>query len=406
MVSSFPNPFRPGAGHPPPYLAGRDHEKREFAKLLAQRPVMTNLVLTGLRGVGKTVLLETLKPIALQSRWMWAGADLSESATVSEESIAVRILADLAPLVANVVVDEQESRRIGFAAESRKTPVRLEFGILKAVFDDTPGLVADKLKAALELVWASLRHTDVDGIVLAYDEAQNLADQAADQQYPLSLLLDVFQSIQKRGLPILLVLTGLPTLFPKLVAARTFAERMFRVSMLEQLSDAESREAIIRPTKEHGCPVKFTAATVGRIIEHSGGYPYFIQFLCRELFDSYVQQRAQGTTRVEVTIARAVTKLDSDFFAGRWNRVTDRQRELLALVAQLPDCDDEFTVLQIVAKSRQALAKPFSASHVTQILAKLGENGLVYKNRRGRYSFAVPLLGGFIRRQEAPPERA
>jgi hypothetical protein len=67
----FANPFRPGAGHPPPYLAGREEEKREFSQLLEQQPILTNLVLTGLRGVGKTVLLETFKPIAISRSWLW-----------------------------------------------------------------------------------------------------------------------------------------------------------------------------------------------------------------------------------------------------------------------------------------------------------------------------------------------
>ena len=74
---SFSNPFRPGAGHMPPYLAGRQGEIDEFRKLLRQEAVLENMVLTGLRGVGKTVLLETLKPIALNSGWLWVGTDLS-----------------------------------------------------------------------------------------------------------------------------------------------------------------------------------------------------------------------------------------------------------------------------------------------------------------------------------------
>ena len=396
----FANPFRPGAGHPPPYLAGREEEKREFSQLLEQQPILTNLVLTGLRGVGKTVLLETFKPIAISKSWLWAGADLSESASVSEESIALRILADLSPLVANVVVAETEQRRIGFAATPAKRPLRLDSALLKRVYDQTPGLVSDKLKSALELVWSSLRHTQVRGVVLAYDEAQNLGDQADRHQYPLSLLLDVFQSIQKRQLPFLLVFTGLPTLFPKLVEARTFAERMFHVTMLSRLDEAESRDAILKPILQQGCPVRFSEPAVREIIRHSGGYPYFIQFLCREMFDSYLQQKASGRVDPVVTVNQTVRKLDSDFFAGRWNRVTDRQRELLAVVAALPHCDEEFTVQEIVEQSKK-LTKPFSASHVNQILGKLTENGLVYKNRHGRYSFAVPLLGDFIRRQEA-----
>ena len=187
----FTNPFRPGAGHPPPYLAGREEEQQEFARLLDQQPILANLVLTGLRGVGKTVLLETFKPIAISRGWLWAGTDLSESASVSEEIIALRILADLAPLVANVVVAETEQPRIGFAASSEKRLLRLDFALLKRVYDQTPGLVSDKLKAVLELVWASLKRTKLRGVVLAYDEAQNLGDQAASHQYPLSLLLDV-----------------------------------------------------------------------------------------------------------------------------------------------------------------------------------------------------------------------
>ena len=400
MTTPFQNPFRPGAGHAPPYLAGRAAEQQEFTRFLDQSPVLTNLVLTGLRGVGKTVLLETLKPIAIQQGWLWAGTDLSESASVSEEIIAVRLLADLAPLVAGIKVGETERRQTGFTAAVEKTPLRLDFELLKQLYDGTPGLASDKLKNVLEFTWSCLSHTKCRGVVLAYDEAQNLSDQAESRQYPLSLLLDVFQSIQKKGLPYMLVLTGLPTLFPKLVEARTFSERMFHVMTLGRLKEKDSRDAILKPIAEQNCPVSFTEQAVKEISDHSGGYPYFIQFLCRELFDTYLQQKAAGETKPRTTVAQSVRKLDSDFFAGRWNRVTDRQRDLLTVVAVLPNCDDEFTVQEIVEESVRSLKKPFGASHVNQILAKLAENGLVYKNRHGRYSFAVPLLGGFIKRQQ------
>lgn len=399
-IALFQNPFRPGAGHAPPYLAGREEEQQELSKLLDQEPILTNLVLTGLRGVGKTVLLETFKPIAIQKGWLWAGTDLSESATVSEDIIGVRILADLAPLVSGIKVGESEQRRAGFTASVEKKALHLDFELLKRLYDTTPGLASDKLKSVLEFTWSCLSHTKCRGVVLAYDEAQNLSDQAAGNQYPLSLLLDVFQSVQKKGLPFLLVLTGLPTLFPKLVEARTYSERMFHVMTLGRLKEKDSRDAILKPITEQSCPVRFTEQAVKGIIEHSGGYPYFIQFLCRETFDSYLQQKAAGAAKPKVTIAQSLHKLDSDFFAGRWNRVTDRQRELLTVIALLPNCDEEFTLQEIVEESQRSLKKPFGASHVNQILAKLADNGLVYKNRHGRYSFAVPLLGGFIKRQQ------
>src|SRR4051812_13738928 len=90
--SKFKNPFRPGAGHMPPYLAGREQEKNDFERLLKQETILENLVLTGLRGLGKTVLLETFKPLAIQSGWLWAGTDLSESTSITEENLAIRLL--------------------------------------------------------------------------------------------------------------------------------------------------------------------------------------------------------------------------------------------------------------------------------------------------------------------------
>ncbi|QQR85727.1 MAG: AAA family ATPase [Flavobacteriales bacterium] len=395
----FTNPFRPGAGHPPPYLAGREEEKREFEKMLEQDVVLDNLILTGLRGVGKTVLLETFKPIALKHGWLWAGTDLSESATVSEHNLAIRVMADLAPLVTGLQIAEQEHPRVGFKATPRKEPVLLSYELLESVYTSTPGLVADKLKAVLELVWHALQPTKIKGIILAYDEAQNLSDQAVQGQYPLSLLLEVFQSLQKKGFLYMLVLTGLPTLFPKLVEARTFAERMFHVTMLDKLNSKASREAIQRPIQQQSCPVSFEEREIKEIISSSGGYPYFIQFICRECFDSFLQQQARGVVKPMVSVGQIVRKLDSDFYAGRWNKVTDRQRELLSVIAGLKNANDEFSVQQIVERASSELSKGFSPSQVTQMLSKLSENGLVFKNRHGRYSFAVPLLGDFIQRQ-------
>src|ERR1700733_12218366 len=109
----FANPFRPGAGHMPPYLAGREHEQREFKRLLQQAPILQNMVLTGLRGVGKTVLLETFRPLALQENWGWVGTDLSESASLSEERMAIRLITDLSVLASNVTVP-MTNREAGF----------------------------------------------------------------------------------------------------------------------------------------------------------------------------------------------------------------------------------------------------------------------------------------------------
>lgn len=390
--SRIANPYRPGAGHPPPYLAGRAEEQAEFARLLEQEVVLENLVVTGLRGVGKSVLVDTFKPIAIAGGWLWAGSDLSEAASVSEEAMATRLLTDLAVATSALVIRETAERGVGFVAEARLKKVALTFDTMRAVFTATPGLVADKLKAVLELVATAIRGTK-RGVVFAYDEAQNLADRADYDQYPLSMLLDVFQSLQRRGVPFLLLLTGLPTLFPKLVEARTYAERMFRVRFLRRLSDSDSRDAILKPLQARS-PVRFDGPSVDLIVTTSRGYPFFIQYICRDAFDAFL-----SLDRPSVPIPEIMRKLDTDFFAGRWARATDRQRELLYVIASLPSSDDEFTVLEIVERSRDLLAKGFNSSHVNQMLAALSASGLVYKNRHGKYSFAVPLFGEFVLRQ-------
>lgn len=396
---SFPNPFRPGAGHPPPYLAGRTTEIQDFERLLTQPVILTNLVLTGLRGVGKTVLLEgSLKPLARSKGWLWTGNEISEAINVSEERLAQRLITDLSVLTSQYEVDRTIMHGMGFVPQREEHPVIFDHRLMEGLYKSTPGLVSDKLKVVLEATWGVVKQSGVKGIILAYDEAQNLADRAEKDEYPLSLLLDVFQSIQKKGVPIMLVLTGLPTLFPKLVDARTFAERMFKVITLDKLNDRDSRDAIERPIKDNLCPVEFTPAAVDEIANRSGGYPYFIQYVCYEMFEAYLGP-TDGAPNPGITVAHIARKLDSDFFAGRWNNVTDRQRDLLRLIALLVNPDDEFTIQEVVEVSKRNGTKPFSPSHVSQMLSALSDQGLVFKNRHGKYSFAVPMMAAFIKRQ-------
>ena len=396
--TSFINPFRPGAGHMPPYLAGREHEKKEFLKLTSQSTILENMVLTGLRGVGKTVLLDTFKPLAIANKWLWVGTDLSESASISEDNLAIRLLTDLSVVTSNTLISREQISKIGFSNKQEIIENNLGFDFLFNLYQKTPGLVLDKLKSILEFTWNCLKPQNISGLIFAYDEAQNLSDQATNSQYPLGVLLDAFQSIQKKDIPFMLILTGLPTLFPKLVDSRTFAERMFRVVFLKRLNEKDSEDAILKPINSNKCSVKFTDESVNLIIKHSGGYPYFIQFICREAYDTFLPKIAAGET-ASVPLEEITRKLDTDFFAGRWSRATDRQRELLLLISQLDNSEEEFSVQDIVELSKKITQKPFSNSHVNQMLNSLSLAGLIYKNRFGKYSFAVPLLSQFILRQ-------
>lgn len=315
-------------------------------------------------------------------------------------------MADLAVIASQLVVARRQVPTIGFSPEQKEQTLSLNYDTLSAYYGSRPGLTVDKLKAVLELVWNALPKDSVRGIVFAYDEAQNMADHAGDKQYPLSLVLELFQSVQAKGMRFMFVLVGLPTLFPKLVEARTWAERMFHVVTLGRLSDEASRSAIEKPIKDSKRPIVPTSTMIGEMAAAAGGYPYFIQFIGREVYDVALQKYHKGEP-LHISIADITRKLDEDFFSGRWAKATDRIRDLLRVVAELETGENEFTVQEIVAKAKVLvvsgkISANFSSSYANQLLSKSIGAGFVYKNRHGRYLLAVPLLGRFIRRQ--PPD--
>ncbi len=400
------NPFRPGAGTKPLYLAGRTNEQTEFVRALQRDEFTQNLIITGLRGVGKTVLLDELKPLAPQHGWLWTGNDWNEAAAVTEKDVATRLIVDLAAVLSPLVAYHEEQLPFGFVGPRPSVNIRpLHFNDLWNIYNQTPGFDSDKLKAVLEHVGKIIANANIRGIVFAYDEAQNLYDKKDKGQHPLSLVVDVFSNLQKRniGCQFLLILTGLPTLITNLNEARTYTERMFHTFSLDRLTDEETRQAIIRPIEISASPLGFSKTTIETIVRESRGYPFLIQYFCKEVFDAWIGKIKMGEAP-SVPMTEIMAKLDLDFFAPRWNRATDRQQTFMQVIASLDNGDREFSVQDITVKSRKILKKPFNPSHTTQMLGHLAEKGLIYRNKRGSYCFAVPLLADYIKRQMWDPD--
>lgn len=198
----------------------------------------------------------------------------------------------------------------------------------------------------------------------------------------------------------MLVLTVLPTLNE----VRTYTERMFHVLQLGQLEDEDARQAVMRPLEITRSTLKFAPKTIDRIVSMSGGYPYFIQFIGKEVFDAWIGRLALGEA-ASVPEHEILAKLDQDFFSLRWENATDRQQQFMKVIATPQNAEDEFSVPEIVAASREILKTGFTNSHAIQLLQALAERGLTYRNRRGSYSFAVPLLPRFIQRQAFDPSK-
>ncbi len=139
------------------------------------------------------------------------------------------------------------------------------------------------------------------------------------------------------------------------------------------------------------------------MVELSGCYPYFIQFFAWEAYDLREQRRIQGREG-DLPIDEIPRKLDEHFFRGRWSRLTDRQRELLTAAAHIDGTDGEFSLGDLVERSKM-LDNGFSHSNANQILRTLIKAGLLYKHRHGRYRFALPLMDKFIRRATVEDRR-
>ncbi|MGR3913090.1 MAG: ATP-binding protein [Gammaproteobacteria bacterium] len=396
------NPYTPGAAHAPPYLAGRDAERGEFSRLLKQTRILENLVLTGIRGIGKTVLLrEAFRKDAVENGWLWVGSDISEEVSAGEGNLARRLFADLNTYSGDWECTADRRNPLGFTGAAERKPIFFDYQSMMLLFEQEPGLTSDKIKRVLLIAWGLMQKhmPQKKGIIFAWDEAHNLADRRADKQYSLSVLLDVFNSLQSQGAPFMLALAGLPTLFPNLVESRAYTERMFRVVTLDNLSAGDSYQAIMKPLKKAPAKKFFEAIGEKTLYQLTKGYPYFIQFWGRELYDylaAGVDMSAKD--RYAGIVRRIFKKLDADFFEGRWAKLTDRQRDLLRIIAFLENSNAEFTVQEIVNASKGS-GDAFGGSHVNQMLTSLYEKGMVFKTRHGKYVLVVPLLDEYIRRR-------
>ncbi len=396
------NPYRPGAGHSPPILAGREKERDHFRKLLRQEFTTENILITGLRGFGKTVLLNQMKQTAEAEDWLWVGNDLSESSALSEERLAIRILTDLSQSLAVVLAKAAGRSPNPSASQDLEAIDELEsntFASLKAKYERTPGLPSDKLKTVLGRIGSLLGEAKLRGIILAYDEAQCLSDHAQQNEFPMSMLVETVGALQKRDgiTPCLLVLSGLPQVFDALTASRTYTERMFHVMRLDRLSRSETEAALHTPLEDLMPPLYCPKELLNKVASMTGGYPYLIQFFGKELVAALLNNGGVINEH-DFPSPDVLDRLDAGLFAARWNKTTDKQRSFLRLVANRDTpVSPDFSAAEILASDR--VGAQFDNAQANQMLLALCERGLIYRTRHGRYAFTVPMSETMILRR-------
>ena len=391
------NPYAPGAGQRPPELAGRDGELDTFAVVLERvargRPERS-IVLTGLRGVGKTVLLNALRSAAVRAKWgtgKWeARPDQRLRRPISAAlHMAVRELGhgqadDVQQVLGVIKAFAQRDTVPGAKLREKWNP-----GI------DAPALTGRADSGDIEIDLVELL-TDVGGlaadvgrgIALFVDEMQDLHPE------DVSALCAACHEISQAGLPVIVVGAGLPHLPSVLSASKSYSERLFRYARIDRLPREAADLALQSPAQEEDAA--FEPNALDEMYAVTGGYPYFIQAYGKVAWD--LAPRSPITVAdVRVAAPEADAELAVGFFGSRYERATPGEREYLRGMADAAGLEadaDETESVTTAAVADVLDRKPQSLSPARDALLK---KGLIYSSERGRIAFTVPHFGRYLR---------
>ncbi|MGH3713838.1 MAG: AAA family ATPase [Micromonosporaceae bacterium] len=389
------NPYAPGAGQRPPELAGRDRELAMFEVVLERvargRPERS-LILTGLRGVGKTVLLNTLRSQAIGRLWGTGKIEARPEQSIRRPVAAALHMAirELAPRHrAPERIDELLSVLKAFALRANPTGAKLRDRWQPGI--DLPAAEgrADSGDIEIDLVElftdAAGIATDVGtGIALFIDEMQDVG--AADT----SALCAACHELSQLGAPLIVVGAGLPHLPAILSASKSYSERLFRYQRIDRLERSAADQALTAPAEREG--VEYDPKALQELYDKSGGYPYFVQAYGKATWD-HAPASPIAPSDVTVAAPEAEGELAVGFFGSRYDRATPSEREYMRTMASLEDEDDPVATAE-VAKSLGRKASSLSPARDSLI-----KKGLIYSGERGTVAFTVPHFGRYLRTQ-------
>jgi hypothetical protein len=395
-VDPVRNPYAPGAGQRPPELAGRDRELKQFEvtleRVAAGRPERS-MVLSGLRGVGKTVLLNALRGLAVKRAW---GTGKLEARP--DQSLRLPLAQAVHAAVRDVSHRHRDPDRVDAVAGVLKSfALRARLEDRKGVRWQPPtDVTATKGRADsgdLELDLVEL-FTDVAGLALDLgvgiaifvDEMQDIGTGE------LAALCGACHEISQQGAPLVVVGAGLPHLPVALAASKSYAERLFRYVVVDRLPREMADRALLVPAGTED--VDYHPKALDELYALTDGYPYFVQAYGKVTWDLAVASPIQVSDVLEAA-PEAEAELAVGFFGARFDRATPAERDYMRAMADLAAHHDDGAVT--TAEIARALGRrPQSLSPARDGLIK---KGLVYSSERGTVAFTVPHFGKFLRTQ-------
>ncbi|MCL2543447.1 MAG: ATP-binding protein [Nocardioidaceae bacterium] len=390
------NPYAPGAGQRPPELAGRGEQLAAFDVVLERvsrgRPERS-LVLTGLRGVGKTVLLNALRGAAVRKGWgtgkLEARPDQSlRRPLASALHQAVRELGHPEPdETAQVlgVVRAFVERDAGADAKLRdKWSPGIDASVVRGR-GDSGDIEIDLVELLSDI--GGLAADVGKGVGIFVDEMQDLG---ADD---VSALCAACHELSQSGLPVIVVGAGLPHLPAVLSASKSYSERLFSYQRIDRLARDAADRALSAPAAEEDA--EYDPAALDAMYDATGGYPYFIQAYGKAVWD--LAPRTPITAAdISVAAPEAERELAVGFFGSRYERATPGEREYLRAMADAAGEGGDDPVGAVATAEVAAVLgkKPQSLSPARDALLK---KGLIYSGERGRIAFTVPHFGRYLR---------
>ena len=381
------NPFTPGAGSLPPELAGRSLVI-EDGQVLAGRTLMgryeKSLLLIGLRGVGKTVLLKHLAESARQNGVLPIQVEVRNAKSDMEE-LTLRLREALSELD---------------YAEKAKAQIHHAFSVLRNFvksFSINIGDFGIAIEATAGVATSGKMELDLSEVLIAVAKAAKSANRAIglyiDELQNLELeamrgiIVAIHQSAQN-ALPFYLVGSGLPSIRGLVGKSKTYAERMFNYADIGALSEPDVDAAITIPLNGNGLDIEREAIHV--IYEQTCGYPYFLQEYGYQLWLS-AQEKLITKTDVDAIVDDVRRRLDVNFFDVRFDRVSNQERRFLRAMAD-GEGAESVPVADVAARLNRTL------SSISPVRSSLIRKGMLYSPSHGRVAYTVPLFGDYIKR--------
>jgi len=383
------NPYTPGAGLVPNYLAGRDkaiEEAKEVISYVAHGYPTRSIIYYGLRGVGKTVLLNKIEDIASENGVLYEHIEVSE-----RSSFKISISLHIQKLIKQMSVKEKaksyaqkamsvlKAFKITYSPEG-EISLGLSEDVAAAVGVSDTGNFANDL-TELFVSMGTLAKSSESSVCLFIDEIQYLKDDEFEA------LITAIHRINQKGLPVTLFAAGLPKIAKIAGDIKSYAERLFSFISIDSLNSEAAKLALIEPAKKIG--ITFTDEAIDKILSVTEGYPYFLQEYGKQVW-AFIKDDNIDITSVQESYPIFEKSLDDSFFKVRYDRATPKEKEfMLAMVkcGELP-C----TIAQIANKMNT------NVKSISPLRAQLIYKGFIYATSYGEVDFTVPQFNKYLER--------